>query len=877
MSSPNVGSEQTGSTESSLSIQKIVNTISDLHDILAKHKVAEADSAQQTTVGTNTTAANNQTANQQDGSNSGDVSQGNSNDTNKQDAGDVSQEKQEGVAQEMKNTGSSKKGRDIAVQEKTDENKEWKEVQHELDKLSKELQYMIRSFQKLEKFETDLKEPLKTLEANVNDITTDLPQVKLGGSAKQVQVNLRVLRNNITRVKIQIPLQHQTANTTSDANRALQTTVATREAEDLPHLFNQEILERSYYFKEIEEKYKKLGIREKLCLFCFSIFPENAEIKKRLLRFWWVGENLVPAENPEKEKELVNEILETFLKNGFIHPVRKKNKLQPRSYTMSPIVRSCLIKFAKEKRFFDYDKEGKPTMDFTYCKKACMVKSQGIPVGWFSDYLKEPAAGTKTETESTAGKKGEMEPTEGTKTETTEPAAETKTKQAEGTKSGTAAGTKRLPADLVKLQMLFNFPDRDTLEETSRRFDKLQTLFNISKQFPALPKEWLSKMTGIKVLYLGRWESSAGRQRHVEVEDTDFLKGFKSMKKLRILSLQGISGITKLSSTICKLENLRILDLRACHNLEKLPERIGLLTKLTYLDLSECYLLDEMPKQLSKLSELQVLKGFVISSVKTSCTLDDLSELGNLRKLSVNVNTTEFNIDVAGKALSKFKTLEKLKIAWGSGGLKENNSTQDSSEQQSDPSNPSGGKGKKQEKDTSKSETKKQAAKSSGEKENKGEDKGDNNELKSGEANSKTMNQKKRPGLATAINKVVFANRLWQAKKRKDLHGLERLVKLDLQCFPHFEPPEWLVPENMISLTNLCIRGGRVGYLIHSDVVQWKVEILRLKYLMDFKMNWKEVRERFKKLNYLEKVRCPRITFCPCDANGVWQKSSENV
>ncbi|XWS49460.1 hypothetical protein CRYUN_Cryun12cG0005600 [Craigia yunnanensis] len=743
MSSTNIASEQTGSTEPPLSIQDIIKRISELHKSLAREDKAEADSLQQTTVGTNS---------EQDGSNSGDVSQGNSDDTNKRD-GDVSQENQEAVSKE-----NNKKGKDVG-QGKTDESNKRKEVLHELGKLCKELQYMISSFKKLENFETNLREPLKTLETNVKDILKDLPLVKVDELPKQVPLNLRVLRNNITRVKIQIPLQHQTANINSEANRALQTTVATREAEDLPHLYTEGIFESSYYFKEIEEKYNDLGIRQKLCLLWFAIFPENSEIKKRLLRFWWVGENLIPVKDPKDE-----------------------------------------MKFAG---FFDYDPKGKPTMDFSSCKKACMVKSEGAPVSWFFDYLKEP-------------------------------------------------GMEGLSADLVKLQMLFNFPDRQKLDQASQLFHELQTLF---------------KMTGINVLYLGRWETSAARQRHIEVEDIDILKGLKNMKKLRLLSLQGISGIPKLPSTLCKLENLRILDLRACHNLEKLPDGIGSLKKLTYLDLSECYLLDDMPKQLNQLWELQVLKGF------------------------------------CGKALSKFQKLEKLKIAWGSEGLTGNNSTQDSSEQQSDPSNPNGREGKKQEKNAVKPKTTNQvssAAKSSTEKENKGEDKGDDKKLKSGEANSKIMNQgedKKiqnigasksmalkvseqdnRRGLDSATKAILFVKKLKslrREKKPKNAEGLEKLVKLDLQCFPRSTPLDWLVPQKMIGLTNLSIRGGRLGHLIQEGKEKWKVKTLRLKFLMDFKMNWKEMQERFPELNYLENVRCPRITFCPCDASGVWQGSSK--
>ncbi|XP_007040802.2 PREDICTED: uncharacterized protein LOC18606880 isoform X1 [Theobroma cacao] len=930
MSSTNVGSELKGSTESPLTIQEIIERISKLRDSLPSEDEEEGDSPQQTTGGTITAA------DKQDGSESGDVRQENDNETNKQEE-DVSQQEnnkqEEDVSQQENNDESKKKGEDVSQQEnndesnkmdedaskkksdesnkkdkdarkkKSDESNKRKAVLHELVKFRKELQYMISSFEKLKKFETNLREPLQTLDDNVQDILKDLPCVTVSKLPKQVPLNLRVLRNNITRVKIQIPLQHQTANTNSEANRPWQTTVATSEA-DLPHLYDEAKFESSYYFKEIEEKYNELDDRQKLCLLCFVIFPENAEMKKRLLRFWWVGEKLLSVKEEKEEMELVSQTIQTFVEKGLIEPVQKKNKLQPRSYKMNPIVRSCLIKFAKQAGFFDYDSEGKPTMDFSSCKKACMVKS-GAPADWFSAYL----TGTVTETAQNEGTVTETEQKKGTATETAQnEGTVTETEQKKGT------ATDRLSADLVKLQMLFNFPKRKTLLEASQRFHELQTLFNISKQFPALPKEWFSKMTGINVLYLGRWESGAGRQRHIEVEDTDFLKGLKYMKKLRLLSLQGISGIPKLPSSLCKLANLRILDLRACHSLEKLPERIGSLKKLTYLDSSECYLLDDMPKQLNQLEQLQVLKGFVIGNDRNSCTLADLAELKKLRKLSVNVNTTEFNIEDAGLALSKFQKLQKLKIAWGSGGLTGNNSTQNSIGQQSDPSNPNG-ESKKQDKDAVKPKTQNQvssAAKSPSGKQDKGEDNGNREssagdqegaykKLKSGEANSKSMNQEddkkgRNIGAAKSVafnvsekhgskkQETVLQKRtplmkltsLRRERKPTNFEGLESLVKLDLQCFPHTEPPTWLTPKMLNSLQNLSVRGGRLRHLNQEGKEKWKVETLRLKFLIDFKMNWKEMLEQFPELKYLEKVRCPRITFCPCDARGVWQESPKS-
>ena len=154
--------------------------------------------------------------------------------------------------------------------------------------------------------------------------------------------------------------------------------------------------------------------------------------------------------------------------------------------------------------------------------------------------------------------------------------------------------------------------------------EKLVTLFNVNEhsldtQLNNLEKKkskdvkvgnWLSKMNSLQVLYLGRWQKSAGY--HIEVKDNSFLTGLTSMAKLKFLSLQGISIINKLPPFIGMLENLVVLELKDFYNLEELSEGIRLLTKLRNLDISNCYLLGNMPKELSFLTELQVLKGFIV-------------------------------------------------------------------------------------------------------------------------------------------------------------------------------------------------------------------------------------------------------------------------
>ncbi|KAI7993843.1 Disease resistance RPP13-like protein 4 [Camellia lanceoleosa] len=170
--------------------------------------------------------------------------------------------------------------------------------------------------------------------------------------------------------------------------------------------------------------------------------------------------------------------------------------------------------------------------------------------------------------------------------------------------------------------------------------------------------------TNLKVVYLGRWHNSV--THHIEISDIKILNGLKNMKQLRFLSLRGISLITELPQFISQLTNLKILDLKACHNLEVVPDWIGLLKNLTHLDISECYFLDHMPEGLGALSNLQVLKGFIIgdSKDKKSCTINDLTKLPKLRKLSISTSMKEFPTDRQLHHLQRLKYLQKLKISW---------------------------------------------------------------------------------------------------------------------------------------------------------------------------------------------------------------------
>ncbi|GKV05568.1 hypothetical protein SLEP1_g17565 [Rubroshorea leprosula] len=668
-------------------------------------------------------------------------------------------------------------------------------VKGELEKLCKELEFMKLAFQKLKKFEDDLTKPFKTLEKNVDDIEKDLPSApNRYSSAKQVQSNLRVLRNNITKIKIQIPLQHHATQTNSES-RGYKETVASKEHDDLPNLSHEKVeLKQSAYCVELFKKYETLkDDRLKLCLLSFAIFPENAKVKKRLLRYWWVGENIILPE--EEEKKFTNETLEKLVKMEFIEPVNKKYGLSPRSYRMYPIIRSALITKARKEQFFDYDHHGNPTMNFSECYKACLVKAE-----------------------------------------------------------------EESPRSISK-----------HFSRHEEELGKLETLFNVSEQFPDFKGEWFSKMKSIRVLYLGRWESST--DRHIEVESPICFEGLSKMKNLRFLSLQGISGIKSLPNSLCQAAKLRILDLRACHNLEELPDSIGSLKKLTHLDISECYLLDQMPKELSSLLELKIFKGFVISDHKKTCSLEELKALQKLEKLSINIIDREYKAERLGSAISKFSNLEKLKVAWGGATLTPAGAEEKSEETNSGTeSQGQGGQHKRQvEKGAATAKPCSVAKKLWGKLKNRNKERYAAQSTVSSQ--EKTESSDNLSLLRRFGHVAFFTSKLREAASLNQEMTPEELVwsvtKLELQCYPETTPPNWLVPGVLPKLKNLYIKGGRLHNLPEMKTrTKWKAKILCLKYLSDLKTDWKELREMFPDLEYLERVRCPKVMFCPCDGDG---------
>lgn len=553
---------------------------------------------------------------------------------------------------------------------------------------------------------------------------------------------IREIKNVLAKLKLQIPLPRgNTSNSDASHSNPSETSSNFKGRLEFTDLDKDESFGHGATFKSFQVLYESLDLNLRLCLLCFSVFPPNSVMKKKLLTYWWVGEGYIESTAEETAEDAADEILRKLLAKGFLQPIYKKRRLVADRFKMHPFVHSVVLRLANRVEFFDRLTKNELMSEHTKSLKACLVK-----------------------------------PDEGSS-------------------------------------------QQEIVSDRKLNQEDIQALFNVSEPYPDLKLEWFSKMKNLTVLQLGRWKSSD--KHHIEVLDAEFLKGLKNMRHLRFFSLKGIFLITRLPDSICRLSNLRILDLKACYSLEALPENIGSLKKLTHMDISECYFLDHMPKSMASLSELQVLEGFVIvDSKKTNpCNLDDLAKLEKLRKLSINTGLKDFPTYNHLRAFHKFKALRRLTIAWGG----------DSGETKSRPSE-YGGQVK----------TIRTASRGS---------------VKGGQTSDVIR-------LRLNIHKLIKLTATLPAE----------LNKLDLRSFPQTKAPYWLM-NKLTSLKKLSLIGGKIsdlGKISNSRQGDWKVDTLRLKFLSDLEMNWKELQVLFPHLIYLEKVKCPKLTLFPCDVNGVW-------
>ena len=371
--------------------------------------------------------------------------------------------------------------------------------------------------------------------------------------------------------------------------------------------------------------------------------------------------------------------------------------------------------------------------------------------------------------------------------------------------------------DQEKLQTIFNI-NGPTMEHRDLDQEKLQTIFNINDPFPDQRFElfaegknvsivdWFLKMKNINVLYLGRWQS----QHHIKVE---------SQHHIEVQSTEFLKGLKNMGC-------LRLLSLQGISRINELPNSIGKLKNLRILDLKACHNLEVLPDEivsLKKLLRLDISGCHLLDDVPKG--LASLSELQVLKGFIIGDSKSRNSCTL--EDLVDLKRLSKLSINTSSEAFPTDRELHALREL----------------------EALRKLAITWGGKTSVATKNSDNigdNKIRT--RGSKPLNRKptmnyKAEGLPT------------------------ELEKLELQCFPHSDVPNWLIPENLKSLKKLHITGGKE--LENLGPNEWTVEILCLKHLGKFNMNWNELQTSFPKLRLLENVKCDELSSWP---QGVWLK-----
>ncbi|KAK9936224.1 hypothetical protein M0R45_013075 [Rubus argutus] len=340
--------------------------------------------------------------------------------------------------------------------------------------------------------------------------------------------------------------------------------------------------------EKIEAIYNDLDERLRPCFLCFSVFPEGAVIKKKVLIHWWVGEGFIDTlatGGGNTAEAMGNQFFEEFLGKGIIEPVYKKRRPSADSCKMQPPIRDAVIELAQEYGFFDFDNSGNPTEDFSSSQRACLVRT------------------------------------------------------IEG------SNVRELPfrSGQEKVRSLINV-NEPHLYFRPNWFSKMKSLkvlqlgkWQRSEQH-LIEVENCEFLKGLKNMKDLRYLSLRGVSRITELPAS-----ICKARNLRILNLNGCCDLEKLPKGIGSLKNLTHLDMYECYLISSMPKGLALLSQLQVLKGfviskaktggQDCKLAD-----LSKLQNLRKLSIHIDRKLAKTAEseLNSLTEFKKLRSLSIS-------------------------------------------------------------------------------------------------------------------------------------------------------------------------------------------------------------------------------------------------
>ncbi|KAJ8459089.1 hypothetical protein OPV22_032015 [Ensete ventricosum] len=446
------------------------------------------------------------------------------------------------------------------------------------DKIGRDVRDMEDVFRRAERWEKDVVSDFGVVARRVDDILEEdctlLPKF---------QSKLRVIGAEISdlRGRVTPPLQLPPLDSSAAAS-----------SESLPSMFSSLQASQEWRRLELDNKifessaisnllvsYENLDLQLKLCLLCFSVFPENALLKKRLMIYWWIGEGLVTPRKGKTAEEMGEDCLRKLIMNGMVEPVLRKRSSAVEYCKLHPWTRRMLISVARRNQFFDFDSDGVPRSDFSVSRHACLVTARG------GDSQQTPSRGQSNASEL--------------------------------------------------LIALFNVDDQylrlDKSWFSEMRKIKVLQLGRWQRQakyhIEVESTEFLEGLKGFKHLsYL----SFQGISRITELPAS-----IGKASNLRILDLRACHNLEKLTSGITNLTKLTHLDVSECHLLEFIPKGISSLSELQVL---KGFVVGDSrskhPCRLNELAKLEKLRKLsMIIGNKVTVTEDELGDLKSCRAL----------------------------------------------------------------------------------------------------------------------------------------------------------------------------------------------------------------------------------------------------
>ncbi|KAF5181419.1 Disease resistance rpp13-like protein [Thalictrum thalictroides] len=439
------------------------------------------------------------------------------------------------------------------------------------EKIEKELRDAREVFPRVKNWEKIVTEEFDSIEQDLEDLLDDCQDLTKF-KAKFPSILVKV--EKITTVNKDIQLHSINSDNPALPKTGQSMSNAENASTDWQRLRIEESILESPFMANLQVSYDILKPQLKLCLLCFSIFPENSEIKKRPVIYWWIGEGLVTLTRDKTAEEVGEGIFQELTEKGMIKPVYKNKSPMVTSYLMHPWIRLMVVSVARKAGFFDFDDAGKPMTVCPKSHRACLVlpteRIQGAPheqvitlfnvnqeylhisnLGWFSKQKK-----------------------------------------------------------LVVLQLgRWQNSDSHHIEVDDAEFLK-----------------GLEEHTQLKYLSL------CGISRITELPDS-----IAKLTNLKILDLRACHNLEELPSTIKAMKKLTHLDVSECYLLEHMPKGLGSLSNLEVLKgfvIGNSTSKD--PCQLKELAELKKLRKLnIIVGNDAVVAEDDLKQLRQFETLRV--------------------------------------------------------------------------------------------------------------------------------------------------------------------------------------------------------------------------------------------------